>query len=186
MRKIFSPKLVLIYIVVLFVLLTLESINFMAIMYTGGRSIPIEQSVTGTTTYQVIEESKPLYPNVKYINDIYLRSLNIFLEKNDLAYPFLLFVITPGLYLLSLIGLIFNFIKTKSKIKKILLFTIACLVLAPLLYLITIRNKPTISFQEQMKAAKWVEHKDTYLDYIHRIGRTGRNNKKGIALSFVD
>jgi ATP-dependent RNA helicase RhlE len=27
---------------------------------------------------------------------------------------------------------------------------------------------------------------ETYEDYIHRIGRTGRNNKKGIALSFVD
>ncbi len=26
----------------------------------------------------------------------------------------------------------------------------------------------------------------TYEDYVHRIGRTGRNNKKGIALSFVD
>lgn len=27
---------------------------------------------------------------------------------------------------------------------------------------------------------------ETYDDYIHRIGRTGRNSKKGIALSFVD
>lgn len=27
---------------------------------------------------------------------------------------------------------------------------------------------------------------ETYEDYVHRIGRTGRNNKKGIALSFVD
>ena len=27
---------------------------------------------------------------------------------------------------------------------------------------------------------------ETYDDYVHRIGRTGRNNKKGIALSFVD
>lgn len=27
---------------------------------------------------------------------------------------------------------------------------------------------------------------ESYEDYIHRIGRTGRNNKKGIALSFVD
>lgn len=27
---------------------------------------------------------------------------------------------------------------------------------------------------------------ETYEDYVHRIGRTGRNNKKGTALSFVD
>lgn len=27
---------------------------------------------------------------------------------------------------------------------------------------------------------------ESYEDYVHRIGRTGRNNKKGIALSFVD
>jgi ATP-dependent RNA helicase RhlE len=27
---------------------------------------------------------------------------------------------------------------------------------------------------------------ETYDDYVHRIGRTGRNNKKGVALSFVD
>ena len=27
---------------------------------------------------------------------------------------------------------------------------------------------------------------ETYDDYVHKIGRTGRNNKKGIALSFVD
>ena len=27
---------------------------------------------------------------------------------------------------------------------------------------------------------------ETYDDYVHRIGRTGRNSKKGIALSFVD
>lgn len=27
---------------------------------------------------------------------------------------------------------------------------------------------------------------ETYEDYVHRIGRTGRNNKKGIALSFVE
>lgn len=27
---------------------------------------------------------------------------------------------------------------------------------------------------------------ETYEDYVHRIGRTGRNSKKGIALSFVD
>lgn len=27
---------------------------------------------------------------------------------------------------------------------------------------------------------------ETYDDYVHRIGRTGRNNKKGTALSFVD
>jgi superfamily II DNA/RNA helicase len=27
---------------------------------------------------------------------------------------------------------------------------------------------------------------ETYEDYVHRIGRTGRNNKKGIAISFVD
>jgi superfamily II DNA/RNA helicase len=26
----------------------------------------------------------------------------------------------------------------------------------------------------------------TYADYIHRIGRTGRGNKKGKALTFVD
>jgi ATP-dependent RNA helicase RhlE len=27
---------------------------------------------------------------------------------------------------------------------------------------------------------------ETYEDYVHRIGRTGRANKKGVALSFVD
>ena len=27
---------------------------------------------------------------------------------------------------------------------------------------------------------------ESYTDYVHRIGRTGRNDKKGIALSFVD
>ena len=27
---------------------------------------------------------------------------------------------------------------------------------------------------------------ESYEDYVHRIGRTGRNNKKGIALSFID
>jgi superfamily II DNA/RNA helicase len=27
---------------------------------------------------------------------------------------------------------------------------------------------------------------ETYDDYIHRIGRTGRAGKKGIALTFVD
>lgn len=27
---------------------------------------------------------------------------------------------------------------------------------------------------------------ESYQDYVHRIGRTGRNNKKGIALSFID
>jgi superfamily II DNA/RNA helicase len=27
---------------------------------------------------------------------------------------------------------------------------------------------------------------ETYEDYIHRIGRTGRANKKGFALTFVD
>jgi superfamily II DNA/RNA helicase len=27
---------------------------------------------------------------------------------------------------------------------------------------------------------------ETYEDYIHRIGRTGRANKKGIALTFID
>ncbi|MDP3245065.1 MAG: C-terminal helicase domain-containing protein, partial [bacterium] len=26
----------------------------------------------------------------------------------------------------------------------------------------------------------------TYDDYVHRIGRTGRANKKGIALTFID
>lgn len=27
---------------------------------------------------------------------------------------------------------------------------------------------------------------ETYEDYVHRIGRTGRNNKKGVALSFIE
>lgn len=133
MKNIFSPVLVSIYYILLMISLSVFVPMFLGLTFIGGKTVPIPND---PYTSIVTEESKPLFPELQYINTTYLRDINIFFDQNIYFFLLFIYIVVPGLYLLTTVGLITTLEKTKNKAHQRMLIFLLIFSFSPVLYAI--------------------------------------------------